>query len=273
MNESTQKKSHKSLIIIGLVLLALAFVYFKYFYTNTSNSHYFVIEGQKPANLELFLEVGYGSSGENCEHHSIGTGGTYQESDHKMYKAEVSENGTHYRFNYPVEYSRKGCDFSSGFAQLKAKLYKDGTLKTPYDREIDGVLLEEDAPSKYFDISGIEIWEKKIDKFMPPDSPLYNQKRVDYFCQKAISFSWNPEALDPYLRLRCRTTNQRNTFSDSRIIYTVDYVYNLGKAILNIKFSDSFQCTNCTKKLKEKGYKELDTDFKPKQQYFKEFDK
>ena len=71
------KKSYKKFIVTALIVLVPLVIYFMFFYKNTFNSHYFVIEGQKPANLELFLEVGYGSSGENCEHYSIGTGGTY----------------------------------------------------------------------------------------------------------------------------------------------------------------------------------------------------
>jgi len=89
MNELTKKKSRASLITSLLIIFASAAVYFHFFYKSYSDSRYFVIEGQKPANLKLFLEVGYGSNGKNCEHYSIGTGGTYQESDHKEYEAEV----------------------------------------------------------------------------------------------------------------------------------------------------------------------------------------
>ena len=172
-----------------------------------------------------------------------------------------------------MEYRRKGCDFSSGFAKLTAELHNTKELKQSYNQDVNDALVGQDVSSIFFEVAGIEIWENQINDALPIDSPAYNQKRVDYFCQRTVLFPSKPVLKrKPRLIQECRTFYERKSYK-SRVVFTVDHVYDIGKTILNIKFSDDFQCVNCTELWINKGYRTRDRYKRPEQQFFKEFDK
>jgi len=156
---------------------------------------------------------------------------------------------------------------------MKSKLFKTSDLIESYEREIDGVVVSEDAPSKYLEIAGIKVWEDKINDLIPEKSPKYNQERVDYLCQRSVIFPDGKARFDPFLMMDCHSFYEDISFNKSTVVYTLDYVENVGKAVLNINLDDRFQCLACPDDWKEKGYKTIDDKKKPDQQFFEEFDK